>query len=1436
MGEQKQPQSSKDNTNQGVGHLNSTDTANLPDQDPSQRTGDDTNPYQTTGAFDETAAFDPSEIRTAADKILVQQGPTSVGPAVEPRIRKSKFKSTHGRSALAKAAKGRAPEPKAPPPTPDEIPPKSPARERLENIARLHRDGDVFPNQSLLREWPELFPGTLSTTATLGSQGLKVVSVHVSNIKDVPEIAQSLFTKVNYAIVAAVTPNLINGDGYFIDIIVDKESAEKTTNIIEESGYSKRVKAGADGSELSFTHSGINIFGQNIEGLHNKLLDPNYKDHGQAQTTPPSEPAQQQDFLRKGNLRSRAEKPKTKEEKERFMAHIRLETGPGSSLRAIQQTISTIVTNKYGCTAVFSNQDILIFSEAERPTAIGRAVRDEIREYLERIYTGRFTTKLLRANIGHIYHTQDESTTKTIGTERNQYPIAIPPSAEGDFIEKCLAIKGIHGEITTDSSLEPFTNATRYFDLGLQLGSIEDEEGSTKTVKKEKAELVLPERGFVGREKEIERLKNLLNQTENGAKIIELRGVAGVGKTELLLQSMPKDTIIIRPGEGKMGIEISDFSNMLIDHIKTHQISGGIGFQKGVKYLEKVLETPHLYSEDEFVARTLSILQAISEYKQENGDFFGLMIDDIDDIKPPAFGAIFRLLGEIKGRPERYKNILVALSRRSDINYSEDMGEEAAHIGRHLSLKQISERFVDEDGKIYIEPLKLGAEKDGTPEYAQWLEEFIVGKVMQRVDNGKHINKINETRVRNTTLIGNLISQMSGRKQPDGTIFAVPHYMVQAINELIFHGYLNYDKETNEIYLINYAEAKKLMPKEPEGLHAIQFERLEWYEQQGICMLYALEGVDTKTVIELKSKFSHLGILDELKEGREMLEKSDKITLVRQWRTFLQGHFEQNPEMAQSLKIDLINAILEILESKGQEEISIDPIVLYKLSHQYVFSHASPEIQEILSQKSLMAATQAIENYDFKMAKECAMHFLARPNTSNADKFSAHIIELKACIAENDKEGIIRNRLSALEFAETEEQKEIIAQIALKGAYHQYKHCQLTQADTNKALEEYDKRLAELSEKLDDNTQGYKKALLLHHIASILVERIAANSYDHDKHKALYKIESEESQSKDALYNHAIQLAEQAQAELKKIEEKSLRQWEKELMVANLNLQCVLHLELVRSWYGSQNTPIIMASEQGEERVTQHLKKGKTLANESLKIASKHGVFAPETKARSALNRLMAAMYQGETEGVTELLEAAIAQIGFAHESTTKSMLIHIAVTALDIRRAKKDLPEALEKHLETINRDINADLYTQDSEYVLNIYNYAESCIFRSLSMTQETAEKELQKAIKILKKGAKHYTQGTNKIYLPNFVQLIGQHAIAAHRINSTNFEDDYREILTAKDVIITKTKMGASEAIADPEHHLPEAGKVQTAHQFDKVQEKVGLDLLLKILTKE
>jgi len=145
-----------------------------------------------------------------------------------------------------------------------------------------------------------------------------------------------------------------------------------------------------------------------------------------------------------------------------------------------------------------------------------------------------------------------------------------------------------------------------------------------------------------------------------------------------------------------------------------------------------------------------------------------------------------------------------------------------------------------------------------------------------------------------------------------------------------------------------------------------------------------------------------------------------------------------------------------------------------------------------------------------------------------------------------------------------------------------------------------------------------------------------------------------------------------------------------------------------------------------------------------------------------------------------------MAQIGYAHTSTAESMLTHVSVAALDVCKVKAVIPEDLTSFLLEINYDTNADIHRQDPSNIFGSFNYAEACIFKSLSLEGNAAKKELQKSIVILKETKETFKKSK---YFGLFIEMVAHHALAAKRLGEDTFKEfapHYQEILDKTDVI--------------------------------------------------
>ncbi|PIR54877.1 hypothetical protein COU74_04015 [Candidatus Peregrinibacteria bacterium CG10_big_fil_rev_8_21_14_0_10_36_19] len=403
---------------------------------------------------------------------------------------------------------------------------------------------------------------------------------------------------------------------------------------------------------------------------------------------------------------------------------------------------------KYKCHSKSIGNKILFFEQSERPTAITNTIQD-------------ITTLLKELNIS--------AKMKLVHDDLKTNDLTHTTNIQGKALVKALhpATSAPNEIEISQAELVKFTTS-RYWDSGINIAERKNADGDSYWILESLGKTTkIMKRGYVGREKEVKEIQRWLQNSEEGAVVTAVfvgavLSPAGGGKTELLRQTLPENSIFIRPttedGTGRNKEELVQLGKRIGELSQTLNIENDDYFEtlsadtcNTVEFKEKILEN----------------LRKISLKLREKDQKIGIVIDDIDGLTPDSLSVIVDLIPEIKSNPN-FANIVFCLTCRNDVQYSEDMQrtdkkDNADSNASYVAINSLLNYHVREN-QITLSLLRLGNEKTNL-EYADWMGDFAVGHTVDILNLDLSEEKINAIKIKNPTLIGNIYFSKVGRKQ-----------------------------------------------------------------------------------------------------------------------------------------------------------------------------------------------------------------------------------------------------------------------------------------------------------------------------------------------------------------------------------------------------------------------------------------------------------------------------------------------------------------------------------------------------------------------------------------------------------------------------------------------------------------------------------------------
>lgn len=594
---------------------------------------------------------------------------------------------------------------------------------------------------------PKAIAETPEEAEPISKSGLSLVSVRMKP-GTTPEQIEPLKDLNKHAHLIA-TSAVLSGGGTIVNFIIRSSDAKQFAKLVSLNQNSMAVGVGSQRVGMSKTPSGVIIFGADVDAINSHLFQSNSGTRitseiiSEEQGSIPKMP-------KEIDVAPKVARIPEMDRKKTFVVTIKLNSTKSSDLKkAHYAAISSIASDKYRCHMQICGDEVLIFAQNERPISIGKALQ-EICSYLD--VTGlKYYPKFLQSTL-------------KVSTGENTSVI------DGDFLEdlgKAYMQKGKPGEIVVDkNSMQRFTTS-RYADLGMQLAKRTTESGETYwVVEKFNPKIEPMERGFIGRKREKKEMDKLKKQANEGGQVFAIIGSAGVGKTEFARQTMPKNTLEIRPttedGTGKDKEELVQLAEKITTFANTHKVAIS-------EYLLNI--DAESCDREKFVEAFLETLQNISQASKEQNELFGLVFDDIDGFTPESLQAALQIIAAVKNNPQNYKNVLCGVTLRNDINYTEDSESEAkresdAHAASYVAIQSLLQFYIPEN-QITINPITLGKDINGDITYTDDIEEFVAGHVIEllKQDHSLTPAQIAKIKVKDPTFFANILYKDTGIKQ-----------------------------------------------------------------------------------------------------------------------------------------------------------------------------------------------------------------------------------------------------------------------------------------------------------------------------------------------------------------------------------------------------------------------------------------------------------------------------------------------------------------------------------------------------------------------------------------------------------------------------------------------------------------------------------------------
>jgi|GEM_PF-3461959 len=1272
--------------------------------------------------------------------------------------------------------------------------------------------GDAFLYQGFF----ETFRGTFDDQGRLETSGLSLVSIRHRNVTP-----QTLFAIRQYCpdVICLSTLPIAGTNDHILHYVVDTEGLSAFQDALKADENVVAIETGGKETKPTLDLSGINLTGEDIV-RNNKSLKEFQQDPDTDSPTLKVDHVNQKPRI-PTSVRVIEEESGEMQETRCFVISLKLEgTYSTEDLHAIQSHITQKVVEESGCKIHGSGTEFFIYSSHER-MEYSLPVIVKLQQYLESIGLGKhYFIKythgpLVVRNLTYGIVDKDDD-------DNIQHAVTICKTLGGKALDELSGMPDINGEIPI-SNLGRFSHDDRYrYWIKPKTVTYKGPNGEEMTTEVIERIMKAPKpnkRGFIGRKKEIDGIKTVLDRSkQSGPEIHLLDGVGGIGKTSLLMHALSEeDSILLKPYKGRGYLAIVDFATQLRD-LYNKNPSANAEVQTSAKYIGGLADTQGKTFEDgnSFAEHALCLIDHIGEGRGKDKAAFALVFDDIDDNESESLQALVQIVSNLRKAKHqnsgRFKGVTCFITHRSDITYAEDTETRKFFTGSAVE-HQTALRYIGNllTGRTKVGPIEIGQEENGEIQASHELENFIVGKTLTKYQSGKYIDKIDTAKVGNITSFAALILRRVGQRTTDQKFVAIPHLMVQIINELLESNKIGYDPELNEVYILDYNNLDMELPLEPEGIHEKQFARMPEGNRKMAVLMCLLEGLPLQIAERITSK--EFGVFDDfsferLTNDREMgqLDGNGCIQVNIQWKNFLRKQLARSSGGIEGNNREILDQLMAFASgSQGLPKIPAKKI--FELARPLI--KKDPELLKIVSPYLVKAAEEAINERDYPMALECAATFLKTALTPESDLYFRAIMSIiQACVYLNRFNDLSKFTEKIKTVTSTEQQKLETAKVLLENCYLYFKHCELNvpklapeaspeqiktafgsfKTAIGQALQNYDVTLREFTPALEKTPYG--QALFMHHKAQSLSVRLGRNMFSHENNGEFFEIQPETNP-----HQKALEMARKADEILETIPEQERDPEMKQLLVANTTLIGTISIEWARMGiHNRDNEALMIAGFNQHPETSMLLKNAMGYSHKGLVLATQLGVDSAPVKARAASIRANSTIYQGQPNpNMERLIETAITYAGFMPPQARTNLLIQLSSAIIEHCKVVTIETSDMKQYLMKILYDITGELYRQSPETGYEAYNFAETCILKAITMLDDD-DKDIEKGIVELKKSLEILEKHVEKIKglaRPEYVKLVAQHLLVVMSFGEramTQFMPTYGRIIDADDLATT------------------------------------------------